>query len=76
MLSRMFTPFYQSDSRVLPFLRDRLVATLATIPPGPQILAALVAGTVVDPFTATGLEELDWHSRWEAIASTDRRKTS
>ncbi|KQZ19110.1 glutamate synthase [Mesorhizobium sp. Root552] len=71
MLSRMFTPFYQSDSTLLPFLRDRLVATLATIPPAPQILAALVAGTVVDPFEATGLAELDW--RAHPAASTEAK---
>lgn len=60
MLSRMFTPFYQSDSTLLPFMRDRLVATLARIPPGPQILASLVAGAVVDPFGSIGLKEADW----------------
>jgi 2-polyprenyl-6-methoxyphenol hydroxylase-like FAD-dependent oxidoreductase len=59
-LSRAFTPFYQSDSTVLPFIRDRLVATVAKIPPGPQVLASLVAGTLVDPFGATGLAECDW----------------
>lgn len=59
-LSRAFTPFYQSDSTVLPFIRDRLVATVAKIPPGPQILASIVAGTLVDPFRATGFGECDW----------------
>jgi 2-polyprenyl-6-methoxyphenol hydroxylase-like FAD-dependent oxidoreductase len=47
--SRIFTPFYQSDSVVLPFLRDTLVATVARVPPGPRVLAALVAGTILDP---------------------------
>jgi hypothetical protein len=56
----MFTPFYQSDSAVLPFIRDRLVATIAKIPPAPQLLASMVAGTMVDPFAGTGLRELDW----------------
>lgn len=59
-LSWMFTPFYQSDSALLPFVRDRLVATVARIPPAPQFLAAMVAGTVVDPFGAAGLGEVDW----------------
>ncbi len=59
-LSCLFTPFYQSDSVVLPFLRDRLVATIANIPPAPQILASMVAGTVVDPFSRAGLKEHDW----------------
>ena len=59
-LSRTFTPFYQSDSAVLPFVRDRLVATAARLPPAPQLLAAMVAGTVVDPFRLAGLTETDW----------------
>jgi 2-polyprenyl-6-methoxyphenol hydroxylase-like FAD-dependent oxidoreductase len=59
-LSFMFTPFYQSDSTVLPFIRDRLVATIAKIPPTPQFLASMVAGTMVDPFGAAGLTERDW----------------
>lgn len=74
LLSRMFTPFYQSDSILLPFLRDRLVATLARMPPAPRLLAALVAGTVVDPFGATGLEEFDWHSRLQEPAKTDQQR--
>ena len=59
-LSFAFTPFYQSDSSVLPFIRDRLVATIARIPPGPQLLASMVAGTVIDPFEPMGLTETDW----------------
>jgi 2-polyprenyl-6-methoxyphenol hydroxylase-like FAD-dependent oxidoreductase len=54
MASRSFTPFYQSDSRLLPFLRDTLVATIAKVPPGPRVLAALVAGTIVDPMAGRG----------------------
>ena len=61
-LSFAFTPFYQSDSTVLPFIRDRLVATIARIPPGPQFLASMVAGTVVDPFGPIGLTETDWRA--------------
>lgn len=59
-LSRMFTPFYQSDSVLLPLMRDRLVATIARIPPAPQFLASMVAGTVVDPFAKAGLREVRW----------------
>jgi 2-polyprenyl-6-methoxyphenol hydroxylase-like FAD-dependent oxidoreductase len=59
-LSRLFTPFYQSDSTILPFLRDRLVATLAKMPPAPQILASMVAGTIIDPFKPIGLKEVEW----------------
>ncbi|WP_442583196.1 FAD-dependent oxidoreductase [Mesorhizobium sp. ASY16-5R] len=62
VLSRMFTPFYQSDSVLLPFLRDRLVATVAEIPPAPRVLASMVAGTLVDPFRRVGLREVEWRS--------------
>ena len=61
-LSWMFTPFYQSDSTVLPVLRDRLVATIARVPPAPQFLASMVAGTVIDPFRPIGLTEAHWPS--------------
>ncbi|MET3523465.1 FAD-dependent oxidoreductase [Mesorhizobium abyssinicae] len=62
-LSLAFTPFYQSDSVALPFIRDRLVATIAKIPPAPQLLASMVAGTVVDPFRRIGLQEAGWPDR-------------
>lgn len=69
-LSWMFTPFYQSDSTVLPFIRDRLVATIARIPPAPQFLASMVAGTAVDPFAGAGLSELDWLSPAVQVGET------
>ncbi|WP_054308148.1 NAD(P)/FAD-dependent oxidoreductase [Mesorhizobium sp. 1M-11] len=59
-LSLMFTPFYQSDSVLLPFIRDRLVATAARVPPAPQLLASMVAGTMIDPFRPIGLAERNW----------------
>jgi len=59
-LSFSLTPFYQSDATALPWIRDRLVAGLARIPPGPQILSAMVAGTIVDPFKPIGLAERQW----------------
>ena len=48
-LSSTLTPFYQSDSRLLPVLRDILVPIATTIPPLPQFLAALVAGQLLSP---------------------------
>ncbi|MBZ9723550.1 FAD-dependent monooxygenase [Mesorhizobium sp. CO1-1-11] len=62
-LSLAFTPFYQSDSVALPFIRDRLVATIAKIPPAPRFLASMVAGTVIDPFRRAGLAEALWPDR-------------
>ncbi|MEO9338066.1 NAD(P)/FAD-dependent oxidoreductase [Mesorhizobium sp. SB112] len=69
-LSYAFTPFYQSDSVALPFIRDRLVSTLATIPPAPQFLASMVAGTIIDPFKAIGLRERDWTLKSADLAQT------
>jgi 2-polyprenyl-6-methoxyphenol hydroxylase-like FAD-dependent oxidoreductase len=60
LLSLAFTPFYQSDFAALAWIRDRLVATIAKVPPGPQVLAAIVSGTLIDPFAAAGLKECDW----------------
>ncbi len=48
-MSWMFTPMYQSDSRILPILRDWVLAPSSTIPPVPTILTSLVKGTMVSP---------------------------
>ncbi|NWG53074.1 MAG: FAD-dependent monooxygenase [Hydrogenophilaceae bacterium] len=42
--SFLFTPAYQSDRAVLPFIRDRIAGPLSRLWPGPPALAALVAG--------------------------------
>lgn len=54
-LSKMLTPFYQSDSRTIPFLRDTLVSTVAKVPAVSRVLTSMVAGTLIDPFGQTGL---------------------
>ena len=43
-LSGVFTPFYQSDSLVLPAMRDYLVAVISRLPPAQRLLASIVAG--------------------------------
>jgi hypothetical protein len=45
-LSAIFTPVYQSDSRVLPFVRDRVVGPLSKLWPATAIQAAMVSGLV------------------------------
>jgi salicylate hydroxylase len=55
-LSRLFTPVYQSDSRILPFVRDRIVPPLSRIWPATWIQAAMVAGTFGGPLERLGLE--------------------
>lgn len=53
-MSRAFTPQYQSDSRLLPVLRDRVLYPLSVVPPVPLILTKLVCGDLVPPMA--GLE--------------------
>jgi len=55
--SRMFTPFYQSDSAVLPLIRDRVVPPLARLPGIDRMLAALVSGLIGAPLRRLGLKE-------------------
>ncbi len=57
LMSALFTPVYQSDSRLLPLARDRLVGPLAKVWPATQILAAMVSGLVGNPLKPL---ELDW----------------
>jgi salicylate hydroxylase len=54
-LSAIFTPAYQSDSRVLPLIRDRLVPPFARTWPATRIQAHMVAGTFGNPLTPLGL---------------------
>ncbi|MFD2580627.1 FAD-dependent oxidoreductase [Novosphingobium colocasiae] len=54
-LTALFTPVYQSDSRILPLVRDRLVGPLSQVWPATWIQAAMVAGLIGDPLTPLGL---------------------
>lgn len=56
-LTWLFTPVYQSDSRILPFVRDRLVGPLSKLWPATTIQAAMVSGLVGNPLHALELEE-------------------
>jgi 2-polyprenyl-6-methoxyphenol hydroxylase-like FAD-dependent oxidoreductase len=47
--SAAFTPQYQSDSRWLPVLRDRLLFPLSQLPPAPRLLNRLVCGDLIPP---------------------------
>ena len=48
-LSLGFTPFYQADGRVLPWIRDHLLGKVARLPLSPRLLAATVSGLLLDP---------------------------
>jgi 2-polyprenyl-6-methoxyphenol hydroxylase-like FAD-dependent oxidoreductase len=53
-MSWAFTPMYQSDSRILPLIRDLLLAPTSTIWPVSSILTSLVKGTMVPPCRGLG----------------------
>lgn len=48
-LSLIFTPFYQADDRVRPWVRDHLLGRAARLPFAPRLLAATVSGLLLDP---------------------------
>jgi salicylate hydroxylase len=54
-LTALFTPVYQSDSRVLPFVRDRVVGPLSKSWPATWIQAAMVSGLIGNPLRPLGL---------------------
>lgn len=51
-LSASFTPQYQSDSTLLPVIRDRFLSPLSQTWPVPAILTKLVCGDLVPPMPA------------------------
>jgi len=55
VMSRLFTPVYQSDSRAIPWVRDQIVGPLARLWPADLIQAAMVAGAIGAPLKALGL---------------------
>jgi salicylate hydroxylase len=59
-LSYVFSPFYQSDSRLLPLVRDHVAGPLSKIPPAPRLLATIVAGTLTNPLRRIG--PLSWQA--------------
>lgn len=52
-MSAVFTPFYQSDSRSLPVLRDRALAPVSLLPGMRHLLTALVSGDLIPPLAST-----------------------
>jgi len=55
-LTALFTPVYQSNSRLLPLIRDRLVGPLSKLWPATTIQAAMVSGLVGNPLPRLGLD--------------------
>ena len=52
-VSAIFTPFYQSDSRMLPIVRDWLAAPLSRLPLADALLTRLVSGMTVPPLAGS-----------------------
>ncbi len=48
-MSKAFTPMYQSNSRILPMLRDRVLAPIAMHPRMRRMLTRLVCGDLLPP---------------------------
>ena len=55
VMSRLFTPMYQSDSRALPLIRDHILGPMAGLPVVRSILTALVSGDMIPPVASTRL---------------------
>ena len=55
VLTDLFTPVYQSDSLILPFIRDRIVGPLSHLWPATAIQAAMVTGLMGGPLRPLGL---------------------
>jgi 2-polyprenyl-6-methoxyphenol hydroxylase-like FAD-dependent oxidoreductase len=72
-VTKLFTPLYQSDSRFLPMLRDRLLAPLSRRWPAAGVQAQLMSGLFGFPLAPLGLTPPDYAglsaSRISAIAS-------
>lgn len=56
-MSAGFTPQYQSDSAILPVLRDHVLAPLSRVWPVPGLLTRLVCGDLVPPMPALSPRE-------------------
>lgn len=54
-MSRVLTPVYQSDGRLVPLVRDRLVGPLSRLRPVMTLQAAMVSGLVGNPLRGLGL---------------------
>jgi salicylate hydroxylase len=67
--SAMFTPFYQSDSQLLPFVRDWLAAPVSRLPIGDRVLARLVAGMTVAPLAGSSFKA------WRGSEHSETEKT-
>lgn len=57
-LSLVLTPFYQSDSRILPAMRDIAIGPTTRMPFIRQLVSRLVTGDFMSPIKRIGLDDL------------------
>lgn len=69
IVTRAFTPLYQSDSRVLPSVRDRLLAPLSRHWPARGIQAQLMSGLFGFPLGPLGLALPDYEGLSASLTS-------
>lgn len=69
LLSRVLTPFYQSDSRLLPMSRDVMIGPATKLPLLRNLITTLVTGELLDPVGRIGLE---WLSPDGALPMSDQ----
>ena len=65
-MSAAFTPMYQSHSRLLPRIRDHVLAPMAKLPPVRAVLTRLVSGTLMPPLASTNWPRQDTDVRQTA----------
>jgi 2-polyprenyl-6-methoxyphenol hydroxylase-like FAD-dependent oxidoreductase len=62
-MSAVFTPMYQSESRVLPLLRNHVLAPMAELPLVRNLLTRLVSGDVIPPLAGVRFPEVSMFGR-------------
>ncbi|XUU59433.1 FAD-dependent oxidoreductase [Erythrobacter sp. HA6-11] len=73
-ITALFTPLYQSDSKLQPWLRDRVLAPISQVWPISKIQASLMSGLFGFPLVPLGLSSPDYSaiaSRTAAMASSE-----
>lgn len=68
-VTRLFTPLYQSESRVLPAVRDRVLAPLSRRWPAAGIQAQLMSGLFGFPLAPLGLAPPDYEALSASLTS-------
>ena len=64
-----FTPLFQSDAAVWPWLRDRIVAPLSRVGPVARLQAQLMSGLFGFPLPMLGLEVPDYSAIAASMAA-------